>query len=100
MISQEEIFGVLRRQRPYLRKKYGVKRMGLFGSFSKGQQHKESDVDLLIEFEKPLGLEFMDLAEHIESLLKRKVDLLTPEGMNHIRLKKIKDNIEKGIVYV
>jgi hypothetical protein len=57
--------------------KYGVKRIGLFGSFVRGEQKKNSDIDFLVEFEKPIFENFMDLAFYLEELFGRKVELIT-----------------------
>jgi len=57
--------------------KYGVKRIGLFGSFVRGEQKKNSDIDFLVEFEKPVFENFMDLAFYLEELFGRKVELIT-----------------------
>ena len=77
-----------------------MKRMGLFGSFAKGTSGEDSDVDILVEFEKPVGFEFIELAEYIEELLDRRVDILTPEGIKSIRLKEVASDIERSVVYV
>jgi len=79
---------------------YGVKRIALFGSFAKGEQRADSDIDILVEFKRPIGLKFMDFAEYIEKLMNRKVDILTPEGINGIRIKSVAENIERGLIYV
>ena len=75
-------------------------RIGLFGSFAKGEQTDDSDIDILIEFEKPIGLKFVELTEYLEKVLGRQVDVLTPAGIKGIRIKKIAQEIERGIVYV
>jgi predicted nucleotidyltransferase len=51
--------------------------MGLFGSYAKGQPDDASDVDVVVEFERPIGFKFMELAGYLEGLLSRKVDILT-----------------------
>ena len=58
-------------------RKYEVKRIGLFGSFARGDQKKNSDIDFLVEFEKPVFENFMDLAFYLEELFGRKVELIT-----------------------
>lgn len=88
MLTQKEITGILRRNFPYQRDNYGVKRIGLFGSFAKGIQREDSDIDILVEFEKPVGFKFIELAEYFEKLLGKRVDMLTSEGIKSIRLKK------------
>jgi len=53
-----------------------------------------------VEFDKPIGFKFMVLAEFLENKLGRKVDLLTPDGIETIRAKHLAENIKKSIVYV
>src|SRR3990172_7953989 len=62
----------------------GVRRLGLFGSFRRGDQRPDSDVDLLVEFEpgRKTFDSFMDLAFFLESLLGRRVELVTPESLS------------------
>ncbi len=63
-------------------KEYNVKRIGLFGSFFEGKQKKSSDVDFLVEFEKPSFDNFMNLVEYLEKNFKRKVDLITQRNLS------------------
>jgi predicted nucleotidyltransferase len=66
-------------------KSFGVKRLGLFGSFARNTGiHGKSDVDLLVEFEsgKKSYDNFMDLAAYLEELLARKVELVTPQSLS------------------
>ncbi len=100
MLTKKEIITILKKELPYLKAIFGVKRIGLFGSFSKGIQREDSDVDIIVEFEKPIGLKFVELADYIENILGRKVDILTPAGIKSIRIKKVAEDIKKSIVYV
>ena len=84
----------------YLHEQFGVKQLALFGSFSAGTATKNSDVDLVVEFDRPMGLKFVRLSEYLEKLLGRKVDVLTPEGLKGIRVKTTADSIRKGLKYV
>lgn len=63
---------------------FGVKRLGLFGSFARGQQSDGSDVDLLVEFEtgRKTFDSFIQLAFLLEDLLGRRVELITPESLS------------------
>jgi predicted nucleotidyltransferase len=63
---------------------FGVRRIGLFGSFAHGTQHSDSDIDLLVEFEpeKKTFDNFMNLAFCLEDELGRKVELVTPESLS------------------
>lgn len=64
--------------------RFGVRRIGLFGSFVKGKQKKQSDVDLLVEFirGKKKFKNFMRLAFYLEDLLQREVEIVTPESLS------------------
>lgn len=72
MLTKEKITEILRGKYPYLIAEYGVKRIGLFGSYVKGEQTEESDVDLVAEFERPIGLRFVEFTEYIEELLGKR----------------------------
>lgn len=100
MSSREEMIRVLRENYPYLAAEYGVRRIGLFGSYAKEQPGESSDVDLVVEFERPIGFEIVELAEYLEHILARKVDLLTPTGIQGIRAPGIAKDITESIVYV
>ncbi len=76
------------------------KRIALFGSFAKGTQTKQSDVDIVVEIDRPIGLKFMEFSEFIEDLLGRKTDVLTSEGIKGIRNSDIARNVQGSLVYV
>ncbi len=100
MLSRDEITEILRLQQPYLAAEYGVKRIGLFGSYARGTPRQQSDVDLVIEFERPIGLKFMELAGYLEILLGAPVDILTPAGIQSIRNAQTARNIQESTIYV
>jgi hypothetical protein len=100
MLTQEKITDLLREKYPYLVSEYGVKRIGLFGSWAKGIPHETSDVDIVVEFEHPLGFRFVEFTEYLERLLGKKVDVLTPTGIQGIRIAHIAKDIQDSIVYV
>jgi predicted nucleotidyltransferase len=64
-----------------LTEKYGLSFLAVFGSYSREQQQSKSDVDILVDFKKPIGIEFIDLADELESILKLKVDLVSKNGL-------------------
>ena len=76
----------------------GVKRLGLFGSFARGEQRAESDVDLLVEFDKGKKTfdNFIQLSFFLEDLLKRHIELVTPESLSPY----LRPHIMKEIEYV
>ncbi len=63
-------------------KKYGIKKAGLFRSYVRGEQKKNSDIDVVIEAPEGTGLEFVGVALELEKALGKKVDLLTYKGIS------------------
>ena len=100
MLTKTEIAALLREEYPYLVAEYGVKRIGLFGSYARGVPSEASDVDIVVEFERPIGFRFIELTEYLERLLGKKVDVLTHAGIQGIRIARIAKDIEENIVYV
>ena len=100
MLTKETIIERLREQQSFLGAEYGVKRMGLFGSVAQDLATDESDIDMVVEFERPIGFKFIELVEYLEQLLGRNVDLLTPVGIQDIRVSGVAGNIMDSIVYV
>jgi uncharacterized protein len=81
--NKADLFSALDRNQAQLRA-YGVRRVGVFGSFVRGDQTDESDIDLLVEFEPEQKSfdNFMRLALFLEETVGRKVELLTPESLS------------------
>jgi predicted nucleotidyltransferase len=100
MLSKEKITEILKEKSSYLFSEYGVRKIGLFGSYAKGKQTEKSDIDIIAEFERPIGLKFMEFTEYLEEILGRKTDVLTPEGVKSIIIERIAEDIEKSIIYV
>lgn len=94
------VIETLRAHEDVIKERYSVRRMGFFGSYAKGEQKATSDIDVLVEFEKPTFDNFMDLAFYLEELFGRRVDLLTPEGVKGIRIKEVAKEIMESVVYV
>ncbi len=94
--TKEDILKLLRQNGAYLQT-LGVKRLGLFGSFVRGDQTDSSDIDLLVEFEggKKTFDNFMTLSFFLETLLQRKVELITSESLSPY----IGPNILKEVEY-
>lgn len=99
-LTKEVILRRIRESYPQLTAQFGVQRIGLFGSFARGTALETSDVDLIVELQRPIGLKFMELVEYLEMLLGRKVDVLTPAGLRGIRLPEVARQIEESMVHV
>jgi len=94
----ENIKEILSKHKDELREKYGVSRIGIFGSYARAENTEISDVDILVEFERPIGLEFIELADYLEKILEVRVDLLT---YNAIKQKpKLWESVQKDLNYV
>ncbi|MGB9621981.1 MAG: nucleotidyltransferase family protein [Brevinematia bacterium] len=88
---------ILKKHKGELREKFKVKDIGVFGSYVKGEQRKKSDIDILVEFEEPIGLfEFMDLEDYLSNLLGAKVDLVSKKALKP----RIGEYILKEVVYI
>ncbi len=96
MKTQAEISQQLKEIKPYLRQKFSVNKIGYFGSYARNTHTENSDLDILVELEKPLGWEFFDLQEYLENTLKLKVDLTTVNGLKQ----QLKEAILQSTKYV
>jgi len=77
MKTIEEVKRILKEHREEIREKYGVVIVGVCGSYARGEQKESSDVDIIVELERPIGLKFYELWDYLENLLGIKVDVLT-----------------------
>jgi len=82
MNTLKDIMGTLASSKMLLRREYGVTRIGVFGSHVRNEQQDGSDVDILVDFENPVGFfAFLDLEERLERLLGARVDLVTRKAL-------------------
>ena len=82
--------------KPELQKKFHVQTLGLFGSIVRDDFSPASDVDIIVDFTSPIGIEFIDLANYLEKRLDKKIDLVSKNGIKE----KYFRCIEREIVYV
>ena len=100
MLTKEKIIDILSENGSYLASEYGVKKIGLFGSYAKDTPTESSDIDLVVEFAHPIGFRFIELSEYLETILDKRVDILTDAGIQGIRIPHVAENIKESIVYV
>ena len=81
MVPLQDILSTLRRDRDRLFAKHALTSMAVFGSAARGEQRPDSDVDIMVEFDTSKDYDFLDLAEELQHLLKRKVDLVVRKGV-------------------
>ncbi|MFW6041318.1 MAG: nucleotidyltransferase family protein [Candidatus Saliniplasma sp.] len=91
---------ILEEHKDEIKERFGVESIGLFGSCAKGMDDEQSDVDIIVEFKEPNFDDFMELTFYLEELLDRRVDILTLEGLRHIRIPKVSKDISRSVVYV
>ena len=96
MITKEEILKSLAEDKAELQREFKVSRIALFGSYARGEQGPDSDVDILVEVDPSIGLEFVTLAERIEKLLGTSVDLVSIRAVTSKAMK----FIEPELIYV
>lgn len=96
MKTLDEIKSVLAQYKQELTDRYKVSQIGIFGSYVRGEQGEKSDLDILVEFREPIGLEFIELAEFLESILGVKVDLVSKGAVKPNRSR----YIEEDLIYV
>lgn len=100
-MDRNEVIEILRSHKKDI-ERFGVKRIGIFGSFSRDEGGEHSDIDLVVEFEPGKGTfrNFSSLVEYCEDLFGRPVDILTPMGIETIRIEEVRDSIKREVVYV
>lgn len=96
MVTKNDIILKLKELKPLLYRDYSVKEIGLFGSFLDETFTEESDIDLLVEFERPIGWKFFSLEIYLEKIFNRKIDLVTKNALKD----QIKESILKQVNYV
>jgi uncharacterized protein len=73
--------------------RFRVKNLAVFGSYARGDQRPDSDLDVLVEFNAPVGVEFIDLGNYLEHLLDLRVDLVSRNGIKPKYYKAISDEL-------
>jgi predicted nucleotidyltransferase len=81
MITGNDILEKLRELKPILIKDYAVKEIGLFGSFSDNTSSEQSDIDIIVELERPIGWKIFTLEMFLENTFGRKIDLVTKNAL-------------------
>lgn len=96
MESKHDIIAKLKELKPLLYRDYAVKEIGLFGSFASNSQKDNSDIDILVELERPIGWKFFSLELYLEKIFNRKVDLVTKKSLK----KQLKSTILNQVKYL
>ena len=87
---------IIKELKPELEKKFHVSSIGIFGSVARNDFSENSDVDIIVEFSQPIGIEFIDLADLLEEKFHEQVELVSRKGIKPQYF----SSIENEIVYV
>lgn len=94
-MGKKEIIDIIRQTRPEIEASYGVKQLGLFGSFVRGQAGRRSDIDILVSFRRDIDLfEFLDRKDFLQKRLDHKVDLVMESALKPAIGKRICAEVE------
>ena len=96
MLTKDDILTKLREIKPILYQDFAVKEIGLFGSFSSENNLEGSDIDILVELERPIGWKYFTLELYLEKIFARKIDLVTKNALKE----QIKEQILKEVQYI
>jgi hypothetical protein len=97
MKTLPEIERILRDQKPILREKFKVREIGIFGSVVRGEKKETSDLDLLVEFEGPIGLiKYVNLQNYLSDKVRSRVDLVMKSGLKP----RISRHVLEEVIYV
>ena len=96
MDTQAEILSKLYDLKPFLRKEFNVVKIGLFGSFADNTNTENSDIDILIEIDKPIGWRFFSLELYLEKIFNKKIDIVTQKALKA----QIRDHILQNVKFV
>jgi predicted nucleotidyltransferase len=96
MYSTGQILSILKAQKNELEKKYPISELGLFGSYARGDYNEQSDINILVDFNDRIGINFISLAHDLEDIFKLKVDLVSRKGIKPQYL----PFVEKNLIHV
>jgi predicted nucleotidyltransferase len=95
--SRQDVIQSLKNLKSEVARDYSVKTIGVFGSVARDEQTEQSDIDLLVEFSRPVGfVTFMRLEEYLSDRLGKKVDLVTPDALKPV----IRQDVLREVIYV
>lgn len=95
-MNRDEAIKILKEHKSELQQKFPLKTIALFGSYARNEQTNDSDIDVLVEFSEPVGIEFVDLIIELENIFQKPVDLVTRNGLKS----ELKSFVEEDLIYV
>lgn len=96
-MKRKDVLRILQKERQELVDRYNISALSVFGSVARDEAREDSDVDILVEFNHPIGLfQFIELQQRLETILRCKVDLGTPRSLKP----RIKDRVLQEAIHV
>jgi predicted nucleotidyltransferase len=95
MYNLQSILQKLREHKPELLRKYPISKLGVFGSYARGEANENSDIDIAVEIIGPMGLNFVQMADEIENLFGKKTDVVPLRSIKPQYL----ESVQKDIIY-
>jgi len=96
-MEKRDLIEKIKKIMPFICHKYPIKKIGIFGSVARNEEKEDSDLDILVEFNNPIGFfDFIRLEKELSELLNKKVDLVSKKALKP----SIKDEIIKETIYV
>jgi uncharacterized protein len=96
MYTLDQILQILREKKPDLLKRYPISELGVFGSYARGDNNENSDIDILVDFNDRIGIRFISLAHELEDTFKMKIDLVSRGGIKP----RYMPYVEKNLIHV
>jgi predicted nucleotidyltransferase len=96
MYNTGQILNILKSQKKELEKKYPISELALFGSYARGDYNEQSDIDILVDFNGRIGINFISLAHDLEDIFNLKVDLVSRKGIKPQYL----PFVEKNLIHI
>jgi len=98
-MNKNDIINYLQQQQPYFNNTFGINFIGLFGSFSRGDETKNSDIDILYNIDKDKKLsmfKYLKIAKQLEDFFHKKIDLVRVDTLKP----KVKEYVDRDLIYV
>lgn len=96
-LDRERVLSMLKLYFQYNKERFGIEKIGLFGSFARGEARPDSDIDIFISLKTPNLLTYASIAHHLETVFGRPIDLISAKSKLNDGFRR---NIEKEVIYV
>lgn len=93
-MDKQFIIEQLKKIKPILSEKYGITELALFGSYSRNEENEKSDIDIMVDYQNPMGLKYFDIAYELENIFKeKKIQVISKAGIKPRYFDRIKQDL-------